>query len=125
MPNRDKRSLGHVPRLVFRFPGFIRFTAYTELIHVDVKPAARTSDRCQLTHYGSLEECIIANALIDGGSVLICRHTRIGIDPLAYRPNDSCPEASSILKFGSTFRRNVACPMLCTSEIVSVAQRLV
>jgi hypothetical protein len=65
MPNRDKRSLGHVPRLVFRFPGFIRFTAYTELIHVDVKPAARTSDRCQLTHYGSLEERIIAKSLID------------------------------------------------------------
>jgi hypothetical protein len=37
MRNRHKRSLSHVRRLVFRFPGFIGFTAYTELIHVDVK----------------------------------------------------------------------------------------
>jgi hypothetical protein len=40
---------------------------------VAVKPAARTSDRCQLTSYGFLDERIIAYALIETGSVAICR----------------------------------------------------
>jgi hypothetical protein len=42
MPNRQKRSLSHVRRLVSRFPAFTRVTAYTELIHVDVKPVCVT-----------------------------------------------------------------------------------
>jgi hypothetical protein len=33
--------------------------------HLAEKLAARTSDRCQLTRYGLLDEHIIANSLID------------------------------------------------------------
>jgi hypothetical protein len=32
---------------------------------MDVKPAYRTSDLCQLTRYNFLDECQIANALIE------------------------------------------------------------
>jgi hypothetical protein len=38
---------------------------FTNLIHLAVKPASRTNDRCQLTLYHSLDERIIANALIE------------------------------------------------------------
>lgn len=37
----------------------------TDPVHMDVKRAARTRDRCQLTRYGSIDERIIADALIE------------------------------------------------------------
>jgi hypothetical protein len=37
-------------------------TGKPEVIHLVVKPVARTSDRCQLARYGCLDERIIAEA---------------------------------------------------------------
>jgi hypothetical protein len=50
-------------------------------VHLAEKPPARTSDRCQLTRYGFLDERIIAKALIDRFSAEILGSGRVTANP--------------------------------------------